>query len=133
MLAGALDLMDDDQFRAGPGDVGPRHGISAQPGPGLFLKDLEYLRFLGFASAPDRRELILDRVDLQKLEADGGPIQRRAQGLGRVGQCIKPKDAGNTCSGKSKNKSTRRTGGLGGSSLMGGHGKPAFTAVIVEF
>ena len=65
----SIRLASSSRNLATAGVWSSRHGHERQPGAGLFLqKDLEYLRFLGFASAPDRRELILDRVDWQKLE-----------------------------------------------------------------
>jgi hypothetical protein len=67
--AGALDLMDDGtNFVLGRAMSGRAMGMSVSQVRDYFYKDLEYLRFLGFASAPDRRELILERVDWQKLE-----------------------------------------------------------------
>ena len=67
--AGAFDLMDDGtNFVLGRAMSGRAMGMSVSQVRDYFYKDLEYLRFLGFASAPDRRELILDRVDWQKLE-----------------------------------------------------------------
>ena len=67
--AGALDLMDDGtNFVLGRAMSGRAMGMSVSQVRDYFYKDMEYLRFLGFASAPDRREAILDRVDWQKLE-----------------------------------------------------------------
>ena len=69
MQAGALDRMGDgSDFVLGRTMSGRAMGMSVSQVRDYFYKDLEYLRFLGFASAPDRREAILDRVDWQKLE-----------------------------------------------------------------
>ena len=69
MQAGALDLMDNGtNFVLGRAMSGRAMGMSASQVRDYFYKDLEYLRFLGFASAPDRRKAILDRVDWQKLK-----------------------------------------------------------------
>ena len=126
--AGALDLMDDGtNFVLGRAMSGRAMGMSVSQVRDYFYKDLEYLRFLGFSSAPDRRELILDRVDWQKLARRLARFDEEAEDW-TYGQRIVPEDAGHAPTGSHSRLFGRPPHRGFGGSVMGGHDKPTLTA-----